>query len=76
MKWRGENIKDLSDFDLLAAQSQLEKMHEFKEKQHADPKFKKRFENQPMPTVNPVFEALQLEIQNEIENRKLNNVHS
>lgn len=71
MKWRGQNIKDLSDFDLLAASSQLDGMHEFKEKQHQDPRFARKFENQPKPTVNPVFEQLQSEISQEIENRKL-----
>lgn len=71
MKWRGSDIKNLSDFDLLAAKSSLDGMHAFKEKQHADPRFEKKFENQPLPTVNPVFEALQLEISAEILNRKL-----
>lgn len=71
MKWQEKNIKDLSDIDLLAARDTLKNMHEFKEKQQSDPRFIKKFENQPASIVNPVFEELQLEITNEIKLRKL-----
>lgn len=70
-KWQDKELKDLTDTELLAANQSMVSMREFVEGKKLDPRYAKKFENQPLPEPNPSFVILKNEIEAEINNRKL-----
>lgn len=71
MKWPIE-IKDLTDDQLKNAKATIDFVHLSSEAKKADPKFEKKFENQPKPEINPAFKQLLSEIDTELTKRNLN----
>jgi hypothetical protein len=71
-QWKGTDIPDLSNADLLEANTKLTEMLAFNEKQKQDERYLKRFANQPAPDINPQFSKLKTEIENELQKRGLN----
>lgn len=71
IKWQDKEIDKLSNNELLEAKHSLEKMENFREEKKQDRRFKKRFERQPEPTVNPLFTELKDTITKECNKRGL-----
>lgn len=71
MKWENKEIKDLDNEHLLAARIVVAEMDNFRLDKINDPRFMKKFKNQPSPTINPAYLQLQQEINNEIFKRNL-----
>lgn len=70
-KWENKEVKDLTNNELVMASWTLENMKNFQEKRKNDPKYIKKFENQPEAPINPVFEELVEAITIELKNRNL-----
>lgn len=71
MKWNRVEIKDLSNNDLLAANTTLKEMNDKTIEKRKSVAFIVKMQKQPTTATNPVFMDLQKEIQAEITNRKL-----
>lgn len=71
MPYNGRNVDTLSDQELIDASFDLDaRLDRVKEAQSTE-QFKKKFANQPAPTVNPAFTELQQDIAAEIKKRNL-----
>lgn len=71
MKWKGTEINKLTNQELIDASFELNKIQSNYDNKISNPKFLKKFENQPIPTPNPAFIQLQEEVKTEIEKRSL-----
>lgn len=71
MKWLNQDINSLSDIDLLQALKSVNSIHDLNKTRKQDPRYKKRFEHQPEPEINPSFVQLKQELNDEITKRKL-----
>lgn len=70
MKWQDKEIANLTDDELISANSKLIEMMSFYDSKTSDPRFLKRVGNN-MPTVNPSFVALREEIAAELKKREI-----
>lgn len=71
MMYAGKDLSLLTDEELAQAASNIQGMLDNLNKKRQHPKFKKAFENQPPPTINPVFNELKESIDRELKKREL-----
>lgn len=68
----GQDISKMSTEELTTASFALNDMLETLNQKRANPKFIKKMQKQPAPTINPAFTELINAINNEIASRKSN----
>ena len=71
MKFFNKKLVDMSDNELKHAHSSLKTMEEDLIKKRQNPKFIKKFQNRPPPTINPAFTEMQNNLKSEMKKRKI-----
>jgi hypothetical protein len=72
--WQGKELKTLTDAELQIASGHLNYMHDKAIEQRDNPRYIKKFKNQPAPNMNADFvelkEAVDVELSTRLQNWK------
>ena len=71
MKYREKEVAHLTDVELVEAAFALNEMQVKSDNAKNDPRYAKKFKNQPPKQLNPDFLALKAEVYSEIDRRGL-----